>query len=217
MGGTVTLLSYGYWIREKGREGLEGTKACRIDLAVGYAMTAVFGVAMIIIGSQVEVTGKGATVALTLASQLEKVMGPTGRWLFLVGFWGAVFSSLLGVWQAVPYIFSDWWLLVKRRGTGEPDPSIAETIDTASPAYRGYLVALAIVPILGLFWGFQDIQKIYAIIGATFIPLLALALLIMNGRALWVGDGFKNRPATIAVLLATLAFFAWIAVRTAMG
>ena len=86
-------------------------------------------------------------------------------------------------------------------------------IDTRSPAYRGYLVALAIVPIAGLFWSFQEIQKLYAVIGATFIPFLAIALLILNGRAEWVGERFRNRPTTVVVLLATLAFFAWIGVR----
>ncbi len=90
-------------------------------------------------------------------------------------------------------------------------------IDTGSPAYRGYLVALAIVPMAGLFWRFQEIQKLYAIIGATFVPFLALALLILNGRAEWVGERFRNRPATVVALLATLAFFIWIAWRKLAG
>src|SRR5690606_19593289 len=33
VGGTVTLLSYGYWIRESGRSGDRGVWQCRIDLA----------------------------------------------------------------------------------------------------------------------------------------------------------------------------------------
>jgi hypothetical protein len=66
----------------------------------------------------------------------------------------------------------------------------------------------------GLFWRFQEIQKLYAVIGATFIPFLAVALLILNGRADWVGKRFRNRPATVVVLLATLGFFLWIGWRT---
>jgi hypothetical protein len=90
-------------------------------------------------------------------------------------------------------------------------------IDIRSPAYRGYLFALAIVPMAGLFWRFQEIQKLYAVIGATFIPLLAIALLVLNGRADWVGERFRNGPATVVVLLATLAFFLWIGWRTLFG
>ena len=43
--------------------------------------------------------------------------------------------------------------------------------------------------------------------GATFIPLLALALLLMNGRRAWVG-AHVNRWPSVIVLLATLVFFA---------
>src|SRR5690606_19535268 len=39
VGGTVTLLSYGYWIRESGRSGEDGARLCKIDLAVAYAAT----------------------------------------------------------------------------------------------------------------------------------------------------------------------------------
>ena len=46
VGGSVTLLSYGYWIREEGRDGPDGVRLVRIDLAVGYAVTMIFGLAM---------------------------------------------------------------------------------------------------------------------------------------------------------------------------
>jgi hypothetical protein len=55
------------------------------------------------------------------------------------------------------------------------------------------------------------VQKLYTVTGALFFPLLALALLVFNGRAAWVGERFRNRPATVIVLLAFLAFFTWIA------
>ena len=211
IGGTLTVLCYGYWIREEGRNGPDFLKTCRIDLATGYAVTALFGVAMVIIGSTIEIEGRGASLLVRLSEQLVGPLGQTGKWLFLVGAAGAVFSSLLGVWQAVPYLFADTLGLLRET----PDTRGAEpaAVDTRSPAYRGYLVALAIVPMAGLFWRFQEIQKLYAVVGATFIPLLAIALLILNGRADWVGAQYRNRPATVFVLLATLAFFAWIAWR----
>ncbi len=213
IGGTLTVLCYGYWIREEGRTGAEFLKTCRIDLAAGYAITALFGVAMVIIGSTIEIEGRGATLLVRLSEQLVEPLGQTGKWLFLIGAAGAVFSSLLGVWQAVPYLFADTLGLLREDGGARADAAI----DTRSPAYRGYLVALAIVPMAGLFWRFQEIQKLYAVIGATFIPFLAIALLVLNGRAEWVGERFRNRPATVVVLLATLAFFLWIGWRTLFG
>jgi Mn2+/Fe2+ NRAMP family transporter len=213
IGGTLTVLCYGYWIREEGRTGADFLKTCRIDLAAGYVITALFGVAMVIIGSTIEIEGRGATLLVRLSDQLVEPLGQAGKWLFLVGAAGAVFSSLLGVWQAVPYLFADTLGLLREDGKARADAAI----DTRSPAYRGYLFALAIVPMAGLFWSFQEIQKLYAVIGATFIPLLAIALLVLNGRADWVGERFRNRPATVVVLLATLAFFLWIGWRTLFG
>jgi hypothetical protein len=113
----------------------------------------------------------------------------------------------------VPYLFADTLGLLHEDGEARADAAI----DTRSASYRGYLFALAIVPMAGLFWRFQEIQKLYAVIGATIIPFLALALLVLNGRAEWVGERFRNRPATVVVLLATLAFFLWIGWRTIRG
>jgi len=210
IGGTLTILCYGYWIREEGRTGESFLKTCRIDLAAGYAITALFGIAMVIIGSTIEIEGRGASLLVQLSEQLVEPLGQAGKWLFLLGAAGAVFSSLLGVWQAVPYLFADTLGLLREDGRASADAAI----DTSSKAYRGYLLALAIVPMAGLFWRFQEIQKLYAVIGATIVPFLALALLVLNGRADWVGERFRNRPSTVVVLLATLVFFLWLGWRS---
>lgn len=204
VGGTLTVLCYGYWIREEGRAGMADLPLCRIDLGLGYAMTALFAVAMVIIGSQVQIDGRGTGLLITLADKLGEQLGEAGRWAFLVGVLGAVASSLLGVWQAVPYLFADLWSMsFGRHAAGAARPAV----DTRAAPYRVYLWLLALVPMLGLVVSFREIQKLYATVGATFIPLLALALLVMNGRRAWVG-GHSNRWPTVIVLLATLVFFA---------
>jgi Mn2+/Fe2+ NRAMP family transporter len=208
IGGTVTLLSYSYWVREKNRAGRQGVKDCRLDLGVGYGLTAFFGAAMVIIGSRVTVEGQGATVALVLADQLARVLGPAGKWIFLWGFWGAVFSSLLGVWQSVPYVFADFLHL--RRGI-ILDESRNKNI-TKTKEYRGYLLALALVPIHLLWFKVQQVQLIYAVMGAFFMPLLALTLLLLNTRPAWVGREFKNRWITNLILILILGFFLYIGI-----
>jgi len=208
VGGTLTLLSYGYWIREEGRSGLTGLRACRIDLAVGYALTALFGVAMIVIGARVDLSQGAARSAGVLADQLGAVLGPLGKAVFLAGFWGAVFSSLLGVWQSVPYLFADF--LTLRRGI---DRQARAAVDLdATPAYRWYLLAIAILPLPLVWRPVAQIQLAYAVLGALFMPLLALTLLIMNNRRAWVGSAFRNGPLTNLVLLATLALFSYLGI-----
>jgi hypothetical protein len=206
VGGTLTILCYGYWLREEGRSGAQALRACRIDLGVAYTMTALFGIAMVIIGSTVEIEGSGSNLLVTLAERLAGPLGAPGKWVFLVGALGAVFSSLLGCWQALPYLFADVWALARQRPSVD---ALEAAIDTRSIPYRAYQLAIATVPMLGLFFGFREVQKVYAVVGALFIPMLALILLILNGRRAWVG-ALKNRGLTVAVLLITLIFFAWI-------
>jgi Mn2+/Fe2+ NRAMP family transporter len=202
VGGTVTVLCYGYWMREAGRAQSGDIPATRVDLAAAYAMTALFGLAMVIIGSRVPVSGSGATLIVDLGQALADALGPGARLLFLVGAWGALFSSLLGVWQAVPYLFADTGRVLGWGWARAGDDGRLE----GSRAYRGYLVALAIVPMLGLAFSFQQVQKLYAMVGALFIPALALALLVMNGRRAWVGAQ-ANGPAAVALLAGALGFF----------
>ena len=57
---------------------------------------------------------------------------------------------------------------------------------------------------LGLLGNFTQVQKAYAVFGALFMPLLAMALLVLNGRTAWVGRKMRNRPITVIVLIATV-------------
>ena len=218
VGGTLTILCYGYWIRQAGRDKPEHLGLCRIDLAVGYLVTAVFGIAVVILGSQLKTTGKGASLLVELGDQLESQLegqlgAPFGAflaWAFLLGAFGAVFSSLLGVWQSVPYIFADFWRLARRR-PGDTLP--LEAIDTRSRVYRVFLYALAIVPLWGLQTSFRSVQQAYAILGAAFIPLVALALLLLHGKSGGTGGTFRNRPWTTVLLALAFAGFVWIEIQ----
>lgn len=216
VGGTVTVLCYGYWIREEGRRGVEDLRLCRIDLATGYVMTALFGLAMVIVGSTVEASGRGTTLIVELADRLQEELGSAARWAFLAGAWGAVFSSLLGVWQSVPYLFADAWSL---RGPLDT-PAEKRTFDARSRPYQVYLLLLATVPAAGLWTAFVTVQKVYAVFGSLFIPMLALVLLVLGGRASLVGRRYRNSPLVSALLAAALGFFllaGWMQVVARVG
>jgi hypothetical protein len=150
-------------------------------------------------------------MALQLASQLGEGMGPPGKWIFLVGFWGAVFSSLLGVWQSTPYFFADFlWLSRDRLSARSPVPDLS-----ATRAYRLCLVLIAVVPLPLLWMSVERAQLTYAVLGSLFVPLLAATLLMMNNRRQWVGAELRNGWLTNVVLVATLVFFSYIVLRKA--
>ena len=208
VGGTLTILGYGYWIKESGRVSAAALPTCRIDLASGYIATVLFGMAMVIIGSSIKVSGSGAGLLIALSTQLQQTLGPVGRWLFLLGAFCAIFSSLLGVWQVVPYLFADLCRLLSGNSSGGDL--------TRTRAYRFYLWGLALVPVVGLWFSFKEVQKLYAIIGAGFMPLLAIGLLLMNGNKNWLGR-LVNGWSTRLVLISTLGFFSCTAWLTWVG
>lgn len=210
VGGTLTVLCYGYWIREKHRSGPEDLRLCRWDIGISYFLMALFGIAMVILSDGLQLSGKGATLVVDLANRIGEKTHSSVEILFLAGAWAAVFSSLLGVWQAIPYLFADFCNLQSNRKSLSPDKFEPYQVNTRGKAYRGYLVALAFVPLLGLGYDFQIVQKAYSVFGALVMPMVALTLLLLNGRAAWVGQSLRNRWWTSLTLIIIIGFFAWV-------
>ena len=205
VGGSVTLLSYGYWIRERGWDSASSWHLVRLDLGSAYLLTGLFAASVIIISSGINpqiVSGTG--MALAVAERLAELTGAAGKWSFLLGFWGAVFSSMIGVWQGVPYLLADTFARFHSRRPA------SEAISSTSPVYRYFLIYLTLPPMLLLL--FQKpviIVIIYSITGAFFIPFLAATLLYMNGTTRWVGR-MKNSAGITLLLLAALLLFAYL-------
>ncbi|NBB72540.1 MAG: iron transporter [Bacteroidetes bacterium] len=215
VGGSVTLLSYSYWIRERGWTAPEDHVKARFDLGAAYLLTAVFGVAIIITAAGVDVGAvTGNEMALAIAQQIGRVVGPTGKWIFLVGFWGAVSTSMLGVWQGVPYIFADFMRVLRATDAADIDPAIDPdaTIDTTAPYYRGYLLFTALVP-MTLLAVDRPVWVIiaYSVAGAFFMPFLAGTLLYLNTRRRWVA-ALQNGWLMNGLLVAALLLFGYLCV-----
>lgn len=200
VGGSVTLLCYGYWLREKQWSGAAMHRRTIGDLGYAYALTGFFGLAVVIIAASVKpADASGNALVLALAGQLGAVLGPAGKWCFLIGFWCAVFTSLLGVWQGVPYLWADsWQALRKKNPVGNP---------TQSKAYRWFLLYMGFPPLLLLSWQKPlAIVVLYAIAGAFFMPFLGAVLLWMNNRREWVGALRNSWRGNSALGLSLLLF-----------
>jgi len=212
VGGSVTLLSYGYWIKEEGWSGPERLRTMRIDLGVAYTLTALFAMAVMMLGAGLQpevIAGNG--MALALAEQLVPVTGEAGKWVFLCGFWGATFSSMLGVWHGVPYLFANFVQHYRQRNAaaaGAPSVLAAPHSLTRSLPYRLWLTVMCFVPMLVLVLGRPVwIVLLYAVTGAFFMPLLAGILLYLNGLRRRMGI-YCNTLRMQLVLLACLVLFA---------
>lgn len=214
VGGSVTLLSYGYWIRERGWEGPTWLRVVRVDLAVAYALTGIFGIAVMVLAANVlhdeGVVIRGTGAVLQMAEPVERLLGEPGRYAFLIGFWGAVATSMLGVWHGVPYLFCDF-LALMRSGRGH---SGRIEVDTRSLGYRGFLAFLSL-PTLSLLYFERPVTIVilYSVLGSLFMPFLAATLLFLNRRVERIGSQMRTRALGSGMLVACLVLFGYLLYR----
>ncbi|NJB86562.1 Mn2+/Fe2+ NRAMP family transporter [Lewinella marina] len=205
VGGTLTIMCYAYWLREKRQLGDVRIGEIRMDLGVAYVLTALFGMAVTVIAAGVRPEAVGGYALVTsIAGQLATVMGQVGYWSFLVGFWAAVLTSMVGVYSGVPYLFADLWGRYRKRyaNIDLPAQPLRQT-----PAYRWFLLYLALPPILlTVFQRPAWIAIVYAVSGAAFMPFLALTLLYMNNQSRWLGS-LRNGWITNTLLGICLLLF----------
>lgn len=212
VGGSVTLLSYGYWISEKKWQGSSFLTQSRLDLGFAYMLTGFFGLAIMIVaaGTKPDVM-QGNMMVLALANKMGEVTGETGKWIFLIGFWGAVFSSMIGVWHGIPYLFADFVQLKFKRGI------LGQSQLAQSKYYKYYVIYLALPPIILLFMAKPVwIVILYAVAGAFFMPFLAMTLLYLNNRFRWLKQ-FKNSIVTNIILALSLLIFAYLMLNELMN
>jgi Mn2+/Fe2+ NRAMP family transporter len=209
VGGSITMLSYNYWMREENMRGSGFLSYVRGDIAIAYLFTAVFGGSIMLIANDAFFT---AGVTLTnseavprMAAALGNVLGTFGRIAFSVGFWAAVFASLLGVWQSVPYLYADFYGIVSKM---TPEQR-TEVVKVTSTPYRLALLFISLVPIPFAFTG-QPIQVviIYTIVSSLFVPFVAATLLYLNNRVKWTEAVPHNSMITNLLLTAILVLFA---------
>ena len=183
VGGTITMAAYGYWINAKGWRDSAWMRVMRWDNRVAYATTGLFVVAMLVVGAEL-VRAAGIALAdgdrglLDLDEVLRDRFGPVVSVLFLVGFFATSFSSLLGVWHGVSLLVADFVANLRApRGT-EVAARVADGSAERSPAFRAYLLWLTFPPMALLFLDRPfGLVVAYGVLGAFFMPFLALTLL----------------------------------------
>lgn len=200
VGGTITMAAYGYWMIAKGWKGTGWLSMMRLDNLVGYVMTGIFVIAMLIVGAAMlrgQNIVSGDKGLLLLGDQLGGRYGEGARLLFLVGFLAVTSSSLLGVWNGVSLMFADWTrtirlphgkqaeLEVPVSTEAADDPTVSVTGYAAGEAersvpFRFYLIWLTIPPMILLTLGQPfALTIVYGVLGAAFMPFLGITLLLL--------------------------------------
>lgn len=217
VGGTITMSAYGYWIYAKGWKGPRWISMMRLDNAVGYVLTGLFVVAMLVVGStlllgqQITESDRGL---LVLGDRLGGQYGEGVRILFLVGFLAATATSLLGVWNGVSLLFTDWTRAIRLPhgkeaaigsevdnvvvggqeperddGPGRAGVYEADRAEKSLP-FRAYALWLTFPPMLLLLFDRPfALTLVYGVLGSFFMPFLAVTLLLLLNTKLVAPQG----------------------------
>lgn len=210
VGGSIAMLAYNYWLREEGMTGSRWVRYVRADVAIAYVFTAVFGMSIMIVATQafhaagIQITN--AQAVTKMAETLGAIIGPLGFYAYSIGFWATVFASLLGIWQSIPYLFADYYGLMRKYPRADRE---ALTAVTSTP----YRLALAFITLVPIAFAFLDqplfLIRTFTIIGSLFIPFVAATMLYLNNRRIPPASGVpKNSLFVNAVLILALVVFA---------
>jgi hypothetical protein len=188
-------------------------------------MTGVFVVAMLVVGADM-LLGQDLTESdsglLTLGTELGGRYGEWARLLFLIGFLSVTSSSLLGVWNGVSLLFTDWTRTIRLpHGAKAVDVGADHTAATPGTGYRArvaerslpfraYLIWLTLPPMALLFLDKPfGVTLVYGVLGAAFMPFLGISLLLLlnsrrvepAGRSGWLSNILLVAASALFVVL----------------
>ena len=216
VGGTFTLVSYTYWVRERGWRRPGWIPMMRTDLGVGYIATGIFMVAMLVIGAELlfasgtSIEDEGGLVELS--NPIAERFGPVASWLFLVGFWAAATSSITGAWNGGAYLFGDLVRTIRRI----PEEEGEEYLSERGFFFRAFLVWITFPPMLLL--TFDEpvlIVIIYASLGAFFMPFLAITLIWLLNRR--VDREYRSGLLSNLILGVSVLLFLYVGIQEILG
>ncbi len=208
VGGTITLAAYGYWIREKGWSTPGHMRVMRLDNSVAYLVTGIFVVSTLIVGAELLYSAglaikSGDQGLLSLSDVLADRYGTWSGRVFLVGFWSAAMSSLVGVWNGVSMMFADFVGHVRGQGADHPDSRLGGRY------YKAYILWLTFPPMVMMFLG-KPVYLIlaYGVLGAFFMPFLSVTLLWLLNTDRVPREWRNKLPSNVALVLCAAAFIA---------
>ena len=214
--GTYSLAAYTYWVRERGWRRSSWIPVMRVDSSVGYIMTVLFMISMLIIGASF-LFGTGTTISdegglVAVSDPLGERFGVVAKWLFLIGFWSATTSSILGGWNAAAYLFADYVRTARR----VPEEEAEEVLSERSLYFRGFLAYCAFPPMVLFAFGEPVLMVIiYAALGALLLPFMAITLLWLLNRR--VARDYRNRILSNVLMVAAVLPFGVLAVQEIIG
>ena len=188
--GSLMNLVYPYFLESKGWNSPAYRRVQRYDLLLAMAAMFVLNLAVWTLGAELMYPDKTISEMDDLPSLLSTVLGPSGRVLFYVGIFAAVFTSLVGHALGLAYLGSHAW----QRWQSSVIPTTTEI-----RGHRLYTVIATWCLISPLIWtapglpGFVTLTIVVNALQVVLLPVIALGLLWITADARIIGLEHRNR------------------------
>lgn len=189
-----------YSVRAKGwtKEDLEeGVKSSTIGIAV---LASISMVIMITAATVLKPAGITVSSAIDMAMQLEPLLGPAAKWLFLFGFWSSAFSSFL------VNAMIGGTLLADGLGIGDSMESKWSKIFASFVMVLGTLAAIV--------FGKNPIQLLVLAQGTTIfaVPIIAVVMVLLANDKETMQE-YKNSNLTNLFAIASIIWLLYLSYR----
>lgn len=190
VGGSLMNLVYPYFLEAKGWRGPAYRRLQLYDFVLAMLVLLVLNLAVWVLGAELLYPEQHVTTLDDLPRLVSGVLGPSGRVLFYLGIFAAIFTSILGHAAGLGELGSHAWLRW-RAGTGAPLPD-----RRTHRVYRG-IVAWSLVS--SLVWtlpGMPDFVTLTLLANSAQVvltPLLAGGLWWITASSSHMGAELRNR------------------------
>ena len=222
VGGSLMNLAYPYFIEQKGWRGPEYRRVQTYDFLVAIIVMIVLDLSIWTLGAEL-VHGRGRSIhdLEGLTSLLTEVLGETGRVLFHLGVFAAVFTSIVGHAVGLGAIAAHAHRLWRRPpGATASTESSPPPATTSSPVYRALVLWVLISPLIWTAPGMPDFVTLTVLVQSlqvVLIPFLAGGIWWITASPRFLDSKYRNRPwenVFMAGIFALALWGAWGSVRT---
>jgi Mn2+/Fe2+ NRAMP family transporter len=206
VGGSLMNLAYPYFLEQKGWRGPQYRRVQFYDFLLAITVMIVLNLAVWILGAELLYPDKQISQLDDLPRLLSTILGEGGRWLFYMGIFAAIYTSVLGHAAGLGYMGSHAWLRWQA-GTGA-----IESDYRRHPLYRWIVLWCLATPMIWTIPGMPDFVTLTLLANSAqvvLLPMLAGGLWWITASARYIGREYRNRwwENVVMALLFVLAVY----------
>jgi Mn2+/Fe2+ NRAMP family transporter len=215
--GSLTNLTYTYFLNAKGWKTVDDLPRQRIDLFSSIACILILGtMVQIAAAATVHPLGLKLKTAGDLMKIFSESLGLAGRLIFGAGMWASAFSGFVGGTTGYALMVTDI-LRGGAKGVHAPSSRRPDPGKLRDPIFRGMVAFWCFSPLYVLFTSWEPVYLVLVLnsVMVWLVPVLALALLRLTNDSRRMGK-YVNGWLTNLVLGVLVAVSVWLIVRNAL-